>query len=84
VVLVENEPACEAVTEQVPPASVLDVEALRVAAVQLAHPVGEVLPGALHDQVVVRAHQAEGVDIPRERLHHLEQERQEQQAIVVV
>lgn len=82
--LVGDEPAREAVSEQVTPAPVLDVEALGVATVQLTHPVGEVPARALHHEVVMGAHQAQGVDLPCARLDDLEQERQERPAIVVV
>jgi hypothetical protein len=75
--LVGDEAAREAVSEQVTPAPVLDVETLGVATVQLTHPVGEIPARALDHEVVVGAHQAEGVYLPCIRVHDLEQERQE-------
>src|SRR5262249_58138353 len=54
----------EAVTEEVAPAAMSEVERLRVVAVQELHPVGELLAPRLDHEVVVVAHQAERVAAP--------------------
>jgi tRNA nucleotidyltransferase/poly(A) polymerase len=65
-------------------AFVAKVEALGVDAVQHVHACGQVCLGRLDDEVVVRAHQAEGVAAPRIALDDVREEYEEQATIVVV
>jgi hypothetical protein len=79
------EHACvEAGAEEVAVAAVAAVEALRVDAVQPLDAVGQVGAGGIDDEVVVRAHEAEGVAAPAVALDRLGQELEEQDAVVVV
>src|SRR4051812_28655162 len=64
VLLVADHPRREAGAEDVAVATMPAIEALRVFTVQVLHPCGQPLDRRLDDQVVVRAHQAEGVAIP--------------------
>jgi hypothetical protein len=65
-------------------AVVAQVEALGVDPVQDVHASGEVRPGRLDDQVVVRIHEAERVAAPGIALDDVREEREEPKAIVVV
>jgi hypothetical protein len=67
----------------VPAAPVLGVEGLGVAAVQDLHPGREPRPCRLDDQVVVVAHQAEGVHLPAKALDD-ELEQGEKEAPILV
>jgi hypothetical protein len=60
------------------------VEALRVDAVEALHAAGEERAGGLDDDVVVRAHQAEGVRPPVATVDDGAEEAQECAAVVVV
>jgi hypothetical protein len=68
----------------VPATPVLGIEGLGVAAVQELHPGRELRPPALDDQVVVVAHQAEGVHAPAEALDDEAEQAEEEQPILVV
>ncbi len=63
-VLVLDRTAPEPFAEEMAPASVARVEALRVAAVQPLEPGGQLGDGRLYDEVVVVGHQAERVYAP--------------------
>jgi hypothetical protein len=84
VLLALDYPAVEAVAEKVPGSRVLLVEALRIAAVEQLHPRGQVGTGAFEDEVVVVAHQAEGVHGPAIPADGELEERQEKQAVEIV
>jgi hypothetical protein len=60
------------------------VELLRVAAVQLLEPVRQLLPRRVEDEVVVRGHEAEGVDRPVEPLDASPEVREELTSVGVV
>ena len=64
VALAPDRPRGEAVCEQVSEAPVALVERLRVAALQALEATREVRPRAVEHQVVVRRHEAEGVERP--------------------
>jgi co-chaperonin GroES (HSP10) len=83
-VLVLDRTAPEALAEEVPPATVASVEALRVAAVQALEPSGELRDGRLHDKVVVVRHQAERVQAPVVLADDDPEEAEEEPAVVVV
>jgi len=82
VVLVLDDPAGEALAEEVAPALVAAVERLRVDAVEAVHAVGEAPELGLDDQVVVVRHQAEGVDAPVVPLDGLSEQREEEAVFV--
>jgi hypothetical protein len=82
VVVVDHHACGEPVAEKVSLAVVAFVEAGGVAAVQEVHAVGELLPRRLDEEVVVRAHEAEGDDVPGEALDGGEQQ-QVHRAVVV-
>jgi len=65
-------------------ASVLLVETLRVEAVEALHPAGEERPGGLDDEVVVRAHQTEGVRAPVAAVDDVREDGEEGAPVVVV
>lgn len=81
--VVADDPRREARSEDVPVAVVPPVEALSVLAVEVLHAVGEPLDRRLDDQVVVRAHEAEGVAVPEVALD-CDREHAEEAAPVVV
>jgi hypothetical protein len=83
VLLVLDRVGGEPVTEEMAPASVLLVEALGIAAVQVVHPVGEVDAPHAPDDVVVRVHQAERIDVPPPPADGLPEEGQPQPPVVV-
>jgi len=60
------------------------VEALCVEAIEALHPAGEERACGLDDEVVVRAHQAEGVGTPVAAVDHAGEEAEERAAVVVV
>jgi hypothetical protein len=64
IVVVDDHPRREAVAEEVSMAVVAFVETGRVAPVHKVHAVRELLPRRLDEEVVVRAHEAEGEDVP--------------------
>jgi hypothetical protein len=64
VLVVPDHPRSEAGSEDVAVAIVTAIETLGVHAVQVQHPRREALGHRLDDEVVVRAHQAEGVALP--------------------
>jgi hypothetical protein len=68
----------------VPAAAVPGVEGLGVAPVQELHPGRELRPGRLDDQVVVVAHQAEGVHAPGAALDRPCEQAEEEQPVVVI
>jgi len=78
VVVVLDDPAGEALAEEVAPALVAAVERLRVDAVEAVHAVGEAPELGLDDQVVVVRHQAEGVDAPVVPLDGLSEQAEEE------
>jgi hypothetical protein len=82
--LVLDQPGGEAVAEHVAPAPVLRVVALRIPAVQELHPRGELEAGALDDEVIVRPHQAQRVDVPVEAFHRPQEEGEEVEPVIVV
>jgi hypothetical protein len=83
VVVVVDDHACgEAVAEEVSVAVVPVVEAGRVTPVQEVHADRELLPRRLDEEVVVRAHEAEGEDVPAVALDCGEEE-QVHRAVVV-
>jgi len=84
VVLVFDDPGREAVGEQVSETAVAFVELLRVAAVQQLEPAREPLPRRVEDEVVVRRHEAEGVDRPVEPVDAAPEVREEVTAVGVV
>jgi hypothetical protein len=59
-----------------PDPTVAAIEALRVYAVELAHPLGEIRLGCLDQQMVVIAHQAIGITTPLKAPDHLSQHTQ--------
>lgn len=65
-------------------AVVAEVEALGVDAVQHVHARGQVGLGRLDDEVVVRAHEAEGVAVPGKALDDVCEESEEPAPILVV
>jgi len=65
-------------------AAVSLVEALRVDPVEALHPAGEERAGGLDDEVVVGAHQAEGVGPPVAAVDHAGEEAEERTPVVVV
>jgi hypothetical protein len=65
-------------------APVAVVEAARVPAVEVAHPVGEIRLGRLDEKVIVVAHQAARVDAPAVAVHDPVQEVDEERAVAVV
>jgi hypothetical protein len=66
------------------PAIVTSVEALRILAIQPVHACRELAASGVEDQVVVRAHQAEGVATPLVLDDCFDEEPKERAAIVVV
>jgi hypothetical protein len=64
--LVSDGPSGEATLEEMPVTSVAAVEPQRVPSVQLLHAVGQLHAGRLEDDVIVRSHQAVGVNSPSE------------------
>jgi hypothetical protein len=79
-----DRPGPEAVAEEVAAAFVPPVEAQGVRAVQELHAAGELLHGRLEDEVVVRGHQAVGVELPAEALACVAEEREEGLAVDAV
>jgi len=73
----------EAVAEEVAPAAVLEIERLRMVAVEELHAGRQLLAPGLDDQVVVVRHQAERVAAPVE-LRDCEPEEDEEEPPVVV
>jgi hypothetical protein len=65
-------------------AVVAEVVALGVDAVQHVHAGGQVGSASLHDEVVVRGHQAEGVAAPGEALDDVREEREKAKPVGVV
>jgi hypothetical protein len=65
-------------------AVVAEVVALGVDAVQHVHPRRQVGAARLHDEVVVRGHEAEGVTAPGATLDDVREEREEAEAVGVV
>jgi hypothetical protein len=84
VLLVPDDPGAEAVAEEVALTGVAAVELERVCAVQELHARGEIVESRLDDEVVVVAHQAEGVDLPVVAPDSKEAQAQELPAVVVV
>ena len=82
--LVHDRSAPEALAEEMAPAAVTGVEALRVAAVQALETCGELGHCRLEDEVVVVRHQAERVEGPIMLPHDRAEQSQEDAAIVVV
>jgi hypothetical protein len=82
--LVADDPAAEACAEEVAVAAVAVVELERVGAVQELHAGGEVGERGLDDEVVVVAHETQGVDLPGVAADCEEEEAQEAAAILVV
>jgi hypothetical protein len=74
----------EAPAENVVVAPVALVEGAGVAAVEIAHPVGEVRKRGLDDHVVVVAHQATDVDAPFVAVHDAVEDVEKERAVVVV
>jgi hypothetical protein len=84
VLVVADDPGAEALAEQVAPAAVAGVEALRVASVQPLEPRGEAIELGLDHKVVVVAHQAVGVDAPAVALGDAGEQTEERESILVV
>jgi hypothetical protein len=84
VVVVPCDPGREPVAEEVSAPAVSLVEALGVDAVQAVHAVRELRQRRLHDEVVVRAHEAEDVDAPALAFDDLAEEPEERRAVAVV
>jgi hypothetical protein len=84
VALALDRPRREPVREQMPETSVPLVERLRVAALEALDAAREVGPGAAEDEVVVRRHQAEGVERPAVALRAGVDVGQERAPVVVV
>jgi hypothetical protein len=82
--LVLDRTAPEPLAEEMAPASVARVEALRVAAVQPLEPGRQLGDGRLEDEVVVVGHQAERVHAPVVFAHRCCEQAQEDPAVVVV
>ena len=82
--VVADHPAGEAVAEDVAVPPMATVEALRIDAVQILHPVREPLDGRLDDEVVVRAHQAERVALPAVAADDEREQAQEVEAVGIV
>jgi hypothetical protein len=68
VALVVDDPAGEAVGEQVSGSAMAFVELLRVPAVQELHPARHGVAGGVEHEVVVRRHEAERMHRPAEAL----------------
>jgi hypothetical protein len=83
-VLVFDLSAPEALAEEVAPPAVASVEPLRVAAVELLEPRGELGDGRLDDEVVMVGHQAERMDAPVVPAHDEAEEAEKGAAVVVV
>ncbi len=66
------------------PASVPEVEGLRVDAVEHAHSLGEPFAASLDDEVIVVAHQAEGVAGPVVANDDAREKCEEEPAVMVV
>src|SRR5690349_5298931 len=73
-----------AVAEEVAAPPVAAVEAARVGAVQPVHAASEVGDGRPEDEVVVRCHQAVGVELPAVALDRVGEERKERAAVDAV
>jgi hypothetical protein len=83
-VLVFDRAAPEPLAEEMTPAPVAPVEALRVASVQSLKAGGQLRHGRLDDEVVMICHQAERVHAPVVLAHGAGQEAEEDPAVVVV
>jgi hypothetical protein len=79
-----DEPGREARLVQVSLPSVPAVEPLSVEPVQAVHTGREPLARRLHDQVIVRSHEAPRVKSPAEHLDSLRQEQAERLSIQIV
>src|SRR5437588_3273818 len=84
VLLPSNHPGGVAVAEEVTRSSVPFVEPEGVDAVQTVKAACELRDGRLHDHVVVRGHQAEGVDDPFETADGVREQLQERHPVLVV
>jgi hypothetical protein len=84
VLLVTDDPGAEAVSEQVAPAVPAIVEPLRIRAVEPSHAGREIVATRFDDDVVVRAQQGPGVQLPAEPAAARVQRRGEPVAIVTV
>jgi hypothetical protein len=74
----------ESVAEEVSPAAVFEIERLRVVAVEKLHSVGELLASRFDDEVIVVAHETEGVAAPLVLGSGESQEEEEEMPVVVV
>jgi hypothetical protein len=83
-VVVVDRPGAETRAEDVAPSLVAAVEPLRVDAVQMLHPGRQLLGRRLHDEVVVRAHHAECMQLPAKAADDDIDEGDEEAAVVVV
>jgi hypothetical protein len=70
--------------EEMSPAAVSRVEQLRVPAVEESHPIGDVSPRRLHDQVEMRRHQAVDVANPPVAKDRPTKDSLEDRAVLVV
>jgi hypothetical protein len=77
-----DHPRPEALAEDVILAAVACVEGLRILAVQVAHPLGQVRLRRLDEQVVVVAQQAADVEAPAVPAHDAPQDLDEGEAIL--
>jgi hypothetical protein len=84
VVVVPDHPRGEAGSEDVAVAIVATIEPLGVRSVEVLHPRREALGRRLDDEVVMRAHQAEGVALPAVALDDEGEQREEEASVVVV
>jgi hypothetical protein len=84
VVVVPDHPGGEAGSEHVPVPAVATIEALSVGPVQVLHSLREAFRRRLEHEVVVRAHEAEGVALPLVALDDQRKEGQEEASVVVV
>jgi hypothetical protein len=84
VLVVADHPAGESLAEDVTVPLMTCVEALCIDAVQVLHSGRELLDGRLHDEVVMRAHEAERMAFPPVAANDERQQRQEEQAVGLV
>jgi hypothetical protein len=84
VLLAIDDPGGEPVAEEVAAAGVPSVVRLRVDAVQVVEAAGELKLGRVDDQVVVRPHEAVGVNAPFVPADRDDEEAQEEDAVGVV
>ena len=74
----------EAPLEQMPDPMMASIRGLRIPPVELAHPLREIRPGRLDQQMVVIVHQTIGTAAPAEAIDDMGQECQEYAPVLVI